>query len=431
MTIFRPKWAGRIAGRIVELPIVTVTPSQSSPDQSPNTALSELEAVISHASTGGMSVGESLAETIPVHTLPVAAPPPQPSTFAGVWLLKHASPAVQYRVLMEVVKPKVIPDLARVPYGSQQGWDLLMRQRIDGTWPGGMLKVPDVTSVAQAGTILAYRRLLELGWDPESPALAATKRLLFRLLAEDNDPSFLAELTPEVADEDLVTRGRLILREAAGAALAQAGYENDPRLRGMAKRMIDRLGAYLRSPLSQKPWIRIGNQHVLPADVAPPSFDTLIMLSYMGHFRHEHYEVLDRLFHYLSQPWPRQQPVQQVGEHLIEQPQLVLGDFLATRHSMDADMPSALTWLEMAARMGFLKRHEGWTKLFDRLLDDRDRKGIWHPPRSVVIPDRVPGWAWPTMPLDDNANPTTAESIDVTFRLGLISVLSGRGIELI
>lgn len=357
--------------------------------------------------------------------------PPEPATFALGWLLKVASPAVQYRTLVDIAKPADLPDLSRVPYGSKQGWDLLFRQRIDGTWPGGMLQVPEVTSVVNAGTILAYRRLIELGWDPECPALATTKRLLFRLLAEDNDPSFLAELMPEIDDEDLIARGRLILREAAAAALAQAGYENDPRLRGMAKRLIDRLGAYLKSPQSQKPWIRIGNQHVLPADAAPPSFDTLLMLSYMGHFRYEHHEVFDRLFHYLSQPWPRQQPVQQVGAHLVEQPQLVLGDFLASRHAMDADMPSALTWLEMAARMGFLKRHEGWTKLFDGLLGDRDRKGIWRPPRSVVIPDRVPGWAWPTMPLDDHADPAMAGSIDVTFRIGLISVLSGREIELI
>jgi hypothetical protein len=65
-----------------------------------------------------------------------------------------------------------------------------MMQDSDGTWPGGMLSVPKGVGVIGVGTILAYRRLLELGWDPESPALSATKRLLFRLLAEDEDPSF-------------------------------------------------------------------------------------------------------------------------------------------------------------------------------------------------------------------------------------------------
>ena len=321
--------------------------------------------------------------------------------------------------------------LGRVPYGSQQGWRLLMMEDSDGTWPGGMLSVPKGVGLVGVGTILAYRRLLELGWDPESPGLAATKRLLFRLLAEDDDPSFLAELMPSVDDEDLIRRGRLILREAAAAALAQAGYESDPRLRGAARRLTDRVGAYLKSPLAQKPWIRLGNQHVLPAEVAAPSFHTLLMLAHMPHFRSENHEVMDRLYAHVAQPWPRQQAVQQVGSQLLDQPHLVLGDFLATRNTMDSDMPSALAWLEIMARLGFLKKHEGWQRLFDRLLDDRDRKGVWHPPRSVVMPEQVPPWSWPVMPLDDHADLAEAVSIDVTFRLGLIARLTGRGVELI
>jgi hypothetical protein len=98
---------------------------------------------------------------------------------------------------------------------------------------------------------------------------------------------------------------------------------------------------------------------------------------------------------------------------------------------MDADMPSALAWLEIVTRLGFLRRHEGWQRLFDRLLDDRDRKGIWHPPRSVVMPTEVPAWAWAVMPLDDNGDLEMATSLDVTFRLGLLSRLSGRGVELL
>lgn len=319
----------------------------------------------------------------------------------------------------------------RVPYGSKQGWHILMMQDSDGTWPGGMLTTPSGSALAGVGTIPAYRRLLELGWDADAPGMAATKRLLFRLLAEDDDPTFLAEFMPKYADEDLILRGRLILREAAAAALAQAGFENDPRLRGAARRLVLRIGAYLKSPLAQKPWIRLGNQHVLPAEVAAPSYHTLLMLAYMPQFRSEHHEVMDRLFTYLSQAWPRQTVVQQVGSHLLEQPHLVMGDFLATRNSMDADMPSALAWLEIVARLGFLRKHEGWQRLFDRLLDDRDRKGLWHPPRSVVMPEHVPAWAWPVMPLDDNPDVSIAASMDVSFRLGLIARLSGRGVELI
>lgn len=346
-------------------------------------------------------------------------------------VLDVASPAIQLRAMSEVAQLSLEAGAARVPYGSKQGWHLLMMQDSDGTWPGGMLTVPTSGSLTGVGTIPAYRRLLELGWDADSPGMAATKRLLFRLLAEDDDPTFLAEMMPKYADEDLIQRGRLILREAAAAALAQAGFENDPRLRGAARRLVLRVGAYLKSPLAQKPWIRLGNQHVLPAEVAAPSFHTLLMLAYMPHFRSEHHDVMDRLYTYLAQPWPRQTAMQQVGPHLLEQPHLVLGDFLATRNSMDADMPSALAWLEIMARLGFLRKHEGWQRLFDRLLDDRDRKGLWHPPRSVVMPTHVPNWAWPVMPMDDHADPAIACSMDVTFRLGLIARLSGRGVELI
>lgn len=351
------------------------------------------------------------------------------------WLYKTASSSVQFRATKAFFsKAAADAGWSRVPYGSRQGWHLLLMQDGDGQWPGGMLTVPSGTTVVGVGTIPAYRRLLELGWDPDSPGLSATKRLLFRLLAEDDDPAFLAEMMPATWDDDLIRRGRLLLREAAAAALAQAGYESDPRLRGAARRLVDRVMPFLKSPLAQKPWIRIGNQHVLPPEVTAPSFHLLVMLAYMPQFRSEHHEFMDRLFRFVTQPWPRQQPMQQVGPHLLEQPHLVLGDLLPTRNAMDADMVSSLGWLEIMARLGFLKRHDGWCKLLDRLLDDRDRKQIWTPPRSVVMPEHVPVWSWPLLPLSDpdfGEASLGAFSADVTFRLALVAQLCGREIALV
>lgn len=363
---------------------------------------------------------------------PLPPEPLQPTLFPISWILKTGSAPISYRSLLEVARftPANANRFAAVPYATAAGLQLLLMQEADGTWPGGLLSVPKTGTFNEVGTILAYRRLIELGWDPESPALACTKRLLFRLLAEDEDPSLLAELRPADDDADLVKRGRLMLREAAAAALAAAGYEGDPRLRGAARRLIDRVGAYLRSPLSQKPWIRIGNQHVLPAEVHAPSFHTLTMLAHMPLFRSEHHETMDRLYQYVAQPWPRQQAVQQVGAHLLEQSHLVLGDLLPTRNVMDADMPSSLAWLELMARLGYLGRNENWLRLFERLLDDRDRHGVWHPPRSVTMPKTVPAWSWPVLPLSDMADAEQALSVDVTFRLGLIARLSGRAIDL-
>ena len=124
------------------------------------------------------------------------------------------------------------------------------------------------------------------------------RRILFRLLAEDEDPAFLFELAPARGRVDPTTThaGRTTLREAAASALAQAGYESDPRLRGAARRIIDRLSNYLRSPLAQKPWVRVGNRQVLAPEAAPPSVYALTMLAYMPLFRSEQYPEIERLY---------------------------------------------------------------------------------------------------------------------------------------
>ncbi|HCT58176.1 MAG TPA: hypothetical protein DGD08_13305 [Gemmatimonas aurantiaca] len=349
----------------------------------------------------------------------------------ATWLMQEGGEVIAVRLMRDVLAMPA-PSAGRwslVPYGSRRGWQLLGRQDADGQWPAGWLTVPDGDGVDQAGSIVAFRALLELGWDRESPGMAAARRWLFRLLAADDDPTLMAELRPALDDEELVVRGRHQLREAAAAALAQAGFESDPRLRGAARRLLQRVDDFLRSPLAAKPWVRVGNQHLLAADAEPPSFHFLQMLAFMPQFRSEHFESMERLYAYVSQPWPRQAAVQQIGSRQLEQPQLVLGDLMATRGDLDAAMPSALTWLETMARMGFLQRHEGWGRLLDRLLADRDRRDVWVPRRSVVMPTNVPDWAWPSMILTDRERPAGA-SIDVTFRLALIARLAGRTLEI-
>lgn len=362
-------------------------------------------------------------------------PPPPPVPVPGHWLMTRGAGPLQFRLLRDVLPGQpVLSTWPLVPYASHAGWHLLGLCDREGHWPGGMLAVPTGSGLAGVGTIPAYRRLLELGWDPDLPALATTRRLLFRLLAEDEDPSFLAELRPDGDDEDLVRRGRLMLREAAAAALAQAGFEADPRLRGAARRLVERVHTFLKSPLAQKPWIRVGNQHVLPPEVVPPSFHLLVMLGFMPQFRSEHAEFMERLFTWLTQPWPRQVVIQQIGDQQIEQSHYAMGDFLATRTALDGDLPSALAWLEAMARIGFLTRHEGWVRLLDRMLDDRDRRAVWTPPRSVTMPSLVPAWSWPVLPLTSPAwadDAAAALSADVTFRLALIARLAGRTLDVI
>lgn len=375
----------------------------------------------------------SLPPVLPNTLASVPVPRPSAVDFPAGWLLDHAAPPIQYRTLVDVVRPGsgFLPERFRaLPYAYPPALRLALSQSPDGTWGRSLLAVPSArgTGLEGVGAINAVRRLLEYGWDAESPPLVRARRLLFRLLAEDNDPAYLFDFAKAKDDDDLARRGRGILREAAAAALAQAGYEGDPRLRGAARRILDRIANYLRSPLAQKPWVRVANKQVLSADAAPPSIYALTMLAYMPLFRTEHHEALDRLYRHVSQPVPRQESMQLAGSRIVSQSHLVLGDLLPHRNAVDADVPWALTWLELMARLGFLRRNENWTKLYERFLDDRDREGVWHPHKGMAAPRTVNPFVWPSFPLEQDAAGDDRWT-DVTFRLGLIGRLSGRQID--
>ena len=345
-------------------------------------------------------------------------------------MLNNASSALQYRAIIDVVGLAGNKETYRkLSLSYLPALKLAMAQGGEGTWGDAMLRVPETNGVLTAGTIPAFRRLLEYGWERESPPLIRARRALFRLLAEDNDEDQLYEFREGCAgDPDLIRHKRVILREAAAAALAHAGYEGDPRLRGAARRILARVDDYLTSPLAERPWVRVGNRQVIAAEASPPSIHLLTMVAHMPLFRSENHSQVNRLLKYISQPLPRQESFQQVGTHIVEQPHLILGDPLSTRNIADADVPFALTWLELMARLGFLRRNEGWVSLFDRFLDDRDRDFVWHPHRGSAKPVSTDPDVWALFPLDEGSEGEDRWS-DVTFRLGLIARLMGRPIE--
>lgn len=396
-----------------------------------------------------MTVPSSATEPVPGPLTPGADPtvatpeageeaPQQKVTFPLGWLLEHASPAIQYRAAADVARlpADTLREINWLPYAHRPAIRLAVAQSADGTWNDCMLAVPgrnphDFSSV---GTIPAVRRLLEYGWDRESPPIAQARRILFRLLAEDNDPNYLFELRPKTRDDDAVIRGRLVLREAAAAALAQAGYEADPRLRGAARRILERTDAFLNSPLAEKPFIRVGNQHVLSPEAHPPSLYSLTMLAHMPIFRQEQYTEIERIYEYLTRPLPRQEAIQFVGKKAVTQPHMVLGDMLPHRNAVESDVPFALMWLETMARLNLLKRNENWMKMYERFVDDRDRTGVWHPHKGSDTPTSSNPRVWPSFPLEDTTGTDRSADVrwaDVTFRIGLIARLLGSDIELI
>jgi hypothetical protein len=355
--------------------------------------------------------------------------------FPIVWLMDHAAAPIRFRAVTEVAKlpPPFIDQVASLPFTHPPALALAVTQSSDGTWNHSMLTLP--SSRAEPfdgiGTIPAVRRLLEYGWDKNTPPLVHARRILFRLLAEDEDPDYLFEFGGKVgADIETVRRSRRLLREAAAAALAQMGYEGDPRLRGAARRMVDRMAAYLRSPLAEKPFVRLGNQHALAPEAAPPSMYVLLMLAHMPLFRTEHHEAVALLYNHLAQPLPRQEAMQLFGTKIVAQPHLVLGDMLPNRNVADNDVVFALGWLELVARLGYLRRNDNWSRLFDRFLDDRDAHGVWHPHKGMNAVRASTTFEWPMYPLEESLSGEERWT-DITFRLGLIARLSGRPIELI
>lgn len=341
--------------------------------------------------------------------------------------------------MMEVAQlgGRVPAEFHFLPYGFRPAIELAVGQSGDGVWNGSMLSMPPRSSAGfeGVGTVHAVRRLLEFGWDKDSPPVNQARRILFRLLAEDDDPALLFELAPKSTakpplEEEALRMTRQTLREAAGAALAQSGFETDPRLRGAARRTLDRLMRFLKSPVGDKPWIRIGNRQVLSPDAFPPSIYALQMLSHMPLFRSEHYEGMELLYRWLSRPLPRQELMQVVGKKIVPVPLFVMGDMLPHRNAVEEDVPAALAWLELMARLSFLRRNDNWSKMFERCVDDCGRDGVWHPHKGLAIPRSSNSWVWSAYPLEP-ANGGEERWSDVTFRIGLIARLSGRQIVLI
>lgn len=371
--------------------------------------------------------------TVPI--FPPPPPPPAPVAFPLGWILDNAALPIQYRSATEVAKlGDALPaSYANTPYFHRPAVEIAVRQSYDGTWNGAMLALPSKSGHDGLGSVNAVRRLLECGWDKDSPAVYQARRALFRLLAEDEDEAQLYEFQPKPGkhlEPELAAHYRQLLREAAGATLAQAGFESDPRVRGLARRSLERVWDYLQSPLAQKPWVRSGNQQVLAAEASPPSLYLLQMLAHMPLFRSEYYTTMEALYEYLTRPLPRQESVQMVGRKLLPVPLFVLGDMLPHRNAVDADIPMALAWLETMARLNFLRRNENWSKLFERFVDDCGRDGVWHPHKGMATPKTTNPFVWPFFPLETSAAGDERWT-DVTFRIGLIARLSGRGIELV
>lgn len=318
------------------------------------------------------------------------------------------------------------PQLEAYPTARQ----IAKKQRDTGVWGGNLLGVSPnkAAGVKDVGTIPQYLRLVELGWDGESRALRLGSRLLFRLLSRDPDPKLLFEFSKygaaEVGVEPWI---RLTIREAAAAALAASGYSDDPRVRGAAHSMANQVSAFLRSPeLLERPLVKSGGSWVLNPQAHPPTIFSVALLAYLPAVQRERAGLIERLGAFLGQP-PVKKPFGVVcGKKVLKPGFILLGDPLkVTAAGQTDDLPFALYWLELLARLGVLRHSQAAGRLWARLAKDCDADGVWRPRNLRSFPKRSAPWSYHAFPLESDAKSIDSRLADVTFRMALIARLAG------
>lgn len=316
---------------------------------------------------------------------------------------------------------------------SKTAMSVVKKQKDTGVWGGNLLGLAPSAAqgIKDVGTIPQYRRLLQLEWPRASRPFKLGDRVLFRLLSRDEDPALVFEFQKMVkSDVDADAWARGIMREAASAALAEAGYAEDPRLRGAGHKIANSISQFLRSPLAEKPFIKSGKQIVLHPEAHPPSWYSVAMLSFMPNLQRERAGFTERLGHYLAQPAPKKAFVIQVGKRTVKPQHLLLGDPIdADSKGQPADIPLALHYIELMARMGALPWAPIASKVLGRLLKDTDESGVWQPKNLRSQPKALNKITYHYYPLLSDAKTTEGREVDVTFRLALIAKLLGWSLD--
>jgi hypothetical protein len=348
------------------------------------------------------------------------------------WLLEHGCPAIRYRTLLEVVGTRdagrleaLRPELEAYPPARQ----IARKQKDSGVWGGNLLGVsPNKTAgIKDVGTFHQYRRLIELGWAAESRPLKLGSRLFFRLLSRDDDPKLLFEFQKYGASEPGVEPWvREVVREAAAAALAHAGYGDDPRVRGAAHRIANAVSQFLRSELVEQPLVKVSGSWALHPAAYPPTFFSVALLALLPAVQRERAGLVDRLGAFLAQPQSRKAFGVVCGKKVLKPTFLLLGDPLKVSASGQADdLPLALYWMEILARLGVLPSSPTAARVWQRLLKDCDDRGVWSPKNLRTLPKRVAPWSYHAFPLQADAKSTESRQADVTFRMAYIARLAG------
>jgi hypothetical protein len=288
-----------------------------------------------------------------------------------------------------------------------------------------------VQGIRDVGTVAQYRRLLQLGWPAGDRTFKLTTRVLFRLLSRDPDPALLFEFRKPVKEAPQAEAWvRDTLREAASAALAEAGFNTDPRLRGSAHRIASAVSQFLRSPQATKPLVKVGQQRVLDPGAYPPTWYSLAMIASMPRLQRERAGFTDRLGQYLAQAPPKVTFAIKLGKKSVKPAHVLLGNPIqADGKGVAKDIPLAVYYVELLSRIGILSDAPVATRVLARLLKDCDATGVWHPKNLRVQPKAANLASYHYYPLQVGSKIAESRQADMTFRLALIAKVLGWQLE--
>jgi hypothetical protein len=356
------------------------------------------------------------------------------------WLLQYGSEPVRYRTYRDLAPQgyaplEVIETAQAAVTESKAAQAVVKKQKDTGVWGGNLLAFSALAAqgIKDPGTIPQYRRLLQLAWPREGRPFKLADRILFRLLTRDDNPALLFEFQKLVAAEPAADPWiRDLTREAASCALAEAGHVEDPRLRGSGHRIASAVSQFLRSPLAEKPFVKSGKNVVLHPEAHPPSWYSVAMLGSMPNLQRERAGFTERLGHYLAQPAPKKAFAVQLGKKLVRPVHLLLGDPIeADAKGTPKDLPLALHYIELLARIGALHTAPVATKVLARLLKDCDESGVWAPKGLRTAPKALNKLTYHAYPLHLDTATAEDRQVDVTFRLALIAKLLGWSVEFV
>jgi len=353
--------------------------------------------------------------------------------------MQHGGEVIRLRTLTDLapvgtVDPDALEAARQAAAAAKPVVAVVKKQKDNGVWGGNLLGLAasKTTGIKDVGTIPQYRRLLQLGVPLTARPFKLADRLLFRLLSRDDDPALLFEFRKMAAgDTHAESWARWVIREASCAALAEAGHIDDPRLRGSAHKVASAVSQFLRSPLSEKPFVKVGGKTILHPEAYPPSWYSVAMVASMPSLQRERAGFTERLGHYLAQPAPKKAYSLHVGKKTVKPQHLLLGDPIeADGKGIAKDVPLALHYIELLAGIGALHTAPVATKVLSRLLKDCDENGVWHPKGLRSLPKAANKISYHTFSLATETKTAESRQVDVTFRLALIAKRLGWQMEM-